>query len=165
MSILVLTNKLLLIPERGCCSFLTRLCYRTNRRLAALDAALQLLAAGPRGPCAVCSPSCLASFVMIPTTMIDHTVMLDSSSTQRGMLQARYHDSLTVLLAALAEHCGGLAEWTPPRAGMFLWLRATAVADARELMDELVALKVRAHAAGSTRPQVSLDAVRHGSAP
>ena len=47
------------------------------------------------------------------------------------------------MCAALSEHCAGLAEWTPPTAGMFLWIRITCCEDAGELLDKLVEDKVR----------------------
>jgi DNA-binding transcriptional MocR family regulator len=59
------------------------------------------------------------------------------------VLQARYYASLQVLCAALEEHCKGLAEWTVPRAGMFVWMKLNVCDDANELLDRLVADKVR----------------------
>lgn len=54
----------------------------------------------------------------------------------RGM-QREYAQRAAVVQAA-AEGClGGLAEWTPPAAGMFLWLRLLTVQDADEILDKL----------------------------
>jgi len=40
------------------------------------------------------------------------------------------------------EHLGGLASWTPPAAGMFLWLRLHGVACADAILERLQAEKV-----------------------
>lgn len=42
-------------------------------------------------------------------------------------LQRRYAAQAQVADAAAREHLSGLAEWTPVRAGMFMWLRLVGV--------------------------------------
>lgn len=44
---------------------------------------------------------------------------------------------------AAEEHLAGLAEWLPPSAGMFMWVKLLAgVADADQVLDQLKAVKV-----------------------
>ncbi len=46
-------------------------------------------------------------------------------------------DLIGGLRAALYQHLAGLAEWTQPAAGMFLWLKLLVVSDADEILDKL----------------------------
>ena len=52
-------------------------------------------------------------------------------------MQREYAQRAAVIQAAAEEHLSGLAEWTRPAAGMFLWLRLLTVADADEILEKL----------------------------
>ena len=54
----------------------------------------------------------------------------------RGM-QREYAERAAVIHAAAEEHLTGLANWTRPAAGMFLWLKLLTVSDADEILDNL----------------------------
>ena len=58
-------------------------------------------------------------------------------------LQARYHEACSVLCAALEQHCAGLAAWSVPRGGMFIWMRILCCEDANDLLGKLIEDKVR----------------------
>jgi 2-aminoadipate transaminase len=49
-------------------------------------------------------------------------------------IRALYKRQCQAMLAALAEHCGGLLEWNAPDGGMFLWGRLPAGVDAVKLL-------------------------------
>lgn len=57
-------------------------------------------------------------------------------------MQRVYAARAAALGAAAAEELAGLAEWAPPAAGMFLWLRLVGVRDATELAPALRAAGV-----------------------
>lgn len=58
-------------------------------------------------------------------------------------VQAAYATRAALCCAAAATHLTGLADWTPPAAGMFLWLRLAEVRDSqREVWDALRAARV-----------------------
>ncbi|GLC60016.1 hypothetical protein PLESTB_001564000 [Pleodorina starrii] len=57
-------------------------------------------------------------------------------------LQALYASRASAAHQAACAHLQGLAEWQPPRAGMFMWLQLTGGLDAGSILDELVAAKV-----------------------
>lgn len=52
-------------------------------------------------------------------------------------MQREYAQRAAVIQAAAEEHLSGLAAWTRPAAGMFLWLRLLTVADADEILEKL----------------------------
>ena len=57
---------------------------------------------------------------------------------------ALYEERRDAFLRAAEQHLAGLAEWTPPDAGMFVWLRLLGVADTHELiMQRALDAKVR----------------------
>ena len=53
-------------------------------------------------------------------------------------MQSEYAQRAAVIQAAVEEHLTGLADWTRPAAGMFLWLKLLTVSDADEILDKLV---------------------------
>merc|ERR1740121_1543695 len=53
-------------------------------------------------------------------------------------VQWAYRQRRDWCVAAFERHLAGLAEWTVPRFGMFLWLRVLGVRDTRELAEPLV---------------------------
>ena len=58
-------------------------------------------------------------------------------------IQAQYGTRAAVLHAAASQHLGGLAEWAPPCAGMFMWVRLKGpVLSEDEIMDALKLVKV-----------------------
>lgn len=52
-------------------------------------------------------------------------------------MQQEYAQRAAVIQAAAEQHLAGLAEWTQPAAGMFLWLKLLVVSDADEILDKL----------------------------
>lgn len=52
-------------------------------------------------------------------------------------MQTEYAQRAAVVQAAAERHLAGLAEWQPPAAGMFLWLRLLGIPDARSILDAL----------------------------
>ena len=52
-------------------------------------------------------------------------------------MQREYAQRAAVIQAAAEQHLSGLAEWTRPAAGMFLWLKLLVVPDADEILDKL----------------------------
>ena len=52
-------------------------------------------------------------------------------------LQEQYARRAGLMHAAAKEHLRGLADWTEPEAGMFMWLRLCGVHDASEIVSEL----------------------------
>jgi len=52
-------------------------------------------------------------------------------------MQREYAQRAAVIQAAAEEHLTGLADWTRPAAGMFLWLKLLTVQDADEILDNL----------------------------
>ena len=52
-------------------------------------------------------------------------------------MQSEYAHRAAVIQSAAEEHLTGLADWTRPAAGMFLWLKLLTVADADEILDKL----------------------------
>ena len=52
-------------------------------------------------------------------------------------MQREYAQRAAVIQAAAEEHLSGLADWSRPAAGMFLWLKLLTVADADEILDKL----------------------------
>lgn len=58
-------------------------------------------------------------------------------------MQRSYAHRAQVVLAAAEKHLTGLAEWTTPSAGMFMWMKLLAgITDADEILDELKENKV-----------------------
>ena len=57
-------------------------------------------------------------------------------------VQAAYKHRAAVVLRAAAEHLAGLAQWTAPRGGMFVWMKLCGVEDAAALLDAMTAEKV-----------------------
>ena len=103
--------------------------------LAPLKAALIAATVGPSGQSVMAAHAITAAWG------------LHGFDAHLRALQARYRASARALHAALREHCTGLAEWAAPEAGMFVWLRVRCCEDVeRDIMDELVAHKVRARA-------------------
>ncbi len=58
------------------------------------------------------------------------------------MYLMRTSHSLNEPAGGTQEHLGGLASWTPPAAGMFLWLRLHGIPCADAILDRLQAEKV-----------------------
>ena len=52
-------------------------------------------------------------------------------------MQREYAQRAAVIQAAAEQHLTGLADWTQPAAGMFLWLKLLVVSDADEILDKL----------------------------
>ena len=52
-------------------------------------------------------------------------------------LQEQYARRAGLMHAAAKKHLCGLADWTEPDAGMFMWLRLRGVHDASEIVNEL----------------------------
>ncbi|CAL8471435.1 g10977 [Coccomyxa elongata] len=52
-------------------------------------------------------------------------------------MQAEYGERASVIQTAAQRHLAGLAEWQPPAAGMFLWVRLVQIPDARSILDSL----------------------------
>ena len=52
-------------------------------------------------------------------------------------MQAEYGERASVIQASAQRHLAGLAEWQPPAAGMFLWVRLLQIPDARSILDSL----------------------------
>lgn len=52
-------------------------------------------------------------------------------------MQREYAQRAAVVQAAAERYLTGLAEWTRPAAGMFLWLKLLVVSDADEVLDKL----------------------------
>ena len=52
-------------------------------------------------------------------------------------MQREYAQRAAVIQAGAEQHLTGLAEWTRPAAGMFLWLKLLVVSDADEVLDKL----------------------------
>lgn len=57
-------------------------------------------------------------------------------------VQGEYARRAVVILAACQQHLAGLAEWSVPSAGMFLWLRLLHVQDSTDIWEQLKAAKV-----------------------
>ncbi|EFN55510.1 hypothetical protein CHLNCDRAFT_133915 [Chlorella variabilis] len=66
----------------------------------------------------------------------------DGLDAHLRMVQREYATRAEVVAAACQKHLAGLAEWTVPSAGMFLWLRLLTVEDASEIWGALKAAKV-----------------------
>ena len=52
-------------------------------------------------------------------------------------MQSEYAHRAAVIQSAAEQHLTGLADWTRPAAGMFLWLKLLTVSDADEILDKL----------------------------
>lgn len=61
---------------------------------------------------------------------------------QIARLRSVYRERRDVLLAALAQHLGGMCEWVQPGGGFFIWLKLPAGADSRALLPRAEALGV-----------------------
>jgi DNA-binding transcriptional MocR family regulator len=96
---------------------------------------------------ALCTCTCIALATLCSSGVAEFlatdSVLIQRDDVSMTPLQARYHGSLCVLAEALERHCGGLASWTLPRAGMFLWVKLLVCADANDLLAALVEDKVR----------------------
>jgi 2-aminoadipate transaminase len=53
-----------------------------------------------------------------------------------------YRDKRDAMLEALEEHLSGLATWSRPRGGLFIWVRLPAELDATQLLDKAQAAGV-----------------------
>lgn len=58
------------------------------------------------------------------------------------LVQREYAQRAQRIVAACERHLAGLAQWSHPSAGMFIWLRLQTVQDASEIWDQLRAAKV-----------------------
>jgi DNA-binding transcriptional MocR family regulator len=81
-------------------------------------------------------------------------------------IQAEYAKRCAIVVAAAKRHLTGLAEWTLPRGGMFLWVRLLGINDANEVWPALKEARVivcpgyAMHAGAVENPSVTSPCMR-----